>query len=227
MGSPFEFVQVPLDGIPSFCCINCSTQFGVICKLAKGTLNPIIYVIDKNFKEYLSQDSPLGDIAHYWSLPGYRAIDYNPLVVTTQPIPYPPNSPPFKPICLQFRDKDVVWYHVKSLADIQVDDISCLPFVHWCCHSINEDWSGMICPWWNHAGCLRPLAHPSCALTSLPGGSVPWSFQAQGWGSPTCSFQGLRFLVCQKLTNTSFLPWFVWHCSVTLQKFWDQLYAFI
>ena len=35
-GPLLEVVQVPLDGIPSFWCANCTTQFGVICRLAEG-----------------------------------------------------------------------------------------------------------------------------------------------------------------------------------------------
>ena len=30
IGSPFKFVKVPLDGIPSFSHINCATQLGVV-----------------------------------------------------------------------------------------------------------------------------------------------------------------------------------------------------
>jgi len=36
----FRASPVPLDGIPSFCCINWATQLRVICKLAEDTLNP-------------------------------------------------------------------------------------------------------------------------------------------------------------------------------------------
>jgi len=38
-GSFFEVVQVCLDGIPSFWCVICTTQLGVICKLAEGALD--------------------------------------------------------------------------------------------------------------------------------------------------------------------------------------------
>ena len=34
------------------------------------------------------------------------------------------------PSNLQFRNKDVVGYRIKSLVEFQVDDISCLPFIH-------------------------------------------------------------------------------------------------
>jgi len=40
--SLFKPVQNPLNGIPSFCSINCPTQLGVISKLAEDALNPAI-----------------------------------------------------------------------------------------------------------------------------------------------------------------------------------------
>jgi len=44
MGTPFEFVKVPLDGIMAS--LPSAISFGVICKLAESTLDPIVYVID-------------------------------------------------------------------------------------------------------------------------------------------------------------------------------------
>jgi len=83
-----------------------------------------------------SQDRPQWDTIHHQPPPGHRTIDHNPLAVTFQPIPYSPNSPPLKSMSLQFRDK--VRDHDKGLAELQVDDIRCLLFVHQCCHSIME-----------------------------------------------------------------------------------------
>ena len=48
-------VQVPLDGIPSLYCIDCTTQPGVISKLAEDSLDSITYVIDKDVEEYPSK----------------------------------------------------------------------------------------------------------------------------------------------------------------------------
>ena len=76
-------------------------------------------------------DEPLRDTIHDGPPPGHRAIDNSPLATTIQSIPYPSNSPVFKSIYLQLRDKNVVQDHVKGLAQVQVDDISC-PFVHQC-----------------------------------------------------------------------------------------------
>jgi len=39
-GQLLKLVQVPLDGIPSLKCVNCTTQLGVVDKLAEGALNP-------------------------------------------------------------------------------------------------------------------------------------------------------------------------------------------
>ncbi|KAK4829839.1 hypothetical protein QYF61_006849 [Mycteria americana] len=36
--------------IPSFNCINCTSQLGVICKLAESALNPTVYVTDEDIK---------------------------------------------------------------------------------------------------------------------------------------------------------------------------------
>jgi len=57
--SLLQLVQVPLDGIPSFWCVDCSTQLGVICNLAEGALDPTVYVIDNNIKQHWFQQGPL------------------------------------------------------------------------------------------------------------------------------------------------------------------------
>lgn len=53
-GSLFKPIQVSLDGISSFCCISRTTQLDVT-KLAEGTLNPTVSVIDKDVEEHLTQ----------------------------------------------------------------------------------------------------------------------------------------------------------------------------
>ena len=64
-GPSFKFIKIPLDGIPSFCSINHTTQLGVINKLAEGALNPIISVTDKDDdKDHQSQNGTLWDTAY-------------------------------------------------------------------------------------------------------------------------------------------------------------------
>jgi len=91
-----RFTQVPLDGIQSFWCVSCSTQLGVVCKLAEGALDLAIQVIDENVKQLRSQYGPLRDTTHHCCPLGRRAVDHYPLAVTFQPIPWPLNSPPIK-----------------------------------------------------------------------------------------------------------------------------------
>ena len=85
------------------------------------------------------QDRPLGNTTHHQSLPGHGAIDHNPhnpLAVSIQLTLYPLNSPAFKSISLQFRDKEAVQDRVKGLAQVQEDDSVCPSFVHQCHHNI-------------------------------------------------------------------------------------------
>ena len=64
MGPLLQPVQVPLDGFPSFQCIDCTTQLGVICKLAEGALDAIyviVYVIIMSLMKMLKSTSPKTD----------------------------------------------------------------------------------------------------------------------------------------------------------------------
>ncbi|KAK4826723.1 LOW QUALITY PROTEIN: hypothetical protein QYF61_010976 [Mycteria americana] len=115
-GPLLQLVQVALDDIPSFWRVSCTTQLGVICKLAEGALNITVNVIDENIQQHWSQYGPLR---------GTTPVDCYPLGATIQPIPYPLNSPPIKSISLQFREKDVVGDRVKGFTEVQIDDIHC------------------------------------------------------------------------------------------------------
>ncbi|KAK4827791.1 hypothetical protein QYF61_021744 [Mycteria americana] len=57
--------QVPLDDILSFRCVNCTTQLGVVCKLAEGALNLTVNVIDENIERHWSQYGPLRDTTRH------------------------------------------------------------------------------------------------------------------------------------------------------------------
>jgi len=45
-GPLLELVRVPLDGVPSFWCVNCTTQLGVDNELIESTLNPTVCIVD-------------------------------------------------------------------------------------------------------------------------------------------------------------------------------------
>jgi len=52
-GPLLKLVQVSLAGIPSFWCVNCTTQLGVICKLAEGALD-----LTKSLMKMLNSTGP-------------------------------------------------------------------------------------------------------------------------------------------------------------------------
>ncbi|KAJ7413989.1 hypothetical protein WISP_87148 [Willisornis vidua] len=54
-----KLVQVPLGGIPSLSHVSRTTQFGVIRKLAVGTFDSTVSVINDHTKQHWSQDRPL------------------------------------------------------------------------------------------------------------------------------------------------------------------------
>jgi len=96
-----QLVQVPLDGIPSFWHVNCTTQLGVICKLAEGALD-----LTMSLMKILNSTGPSmdpRDTTCHRRPSGHRAVDHYPLAATIQPIPCPLNSPPIKPVSPHFR----------------------------------------------------------------------------------------------------------------------------
>jgi len=87
-----------------------------ISKLAVSPLSPTVNKVDKDVEEHPSHDGPLRDTTCDQSPAEHTTIDNNPLAMTIQLILYPSNSPAFKYISLQFRDKDVAQDHVRALS---------------------------------------------------------------------------------------------------------------
>ena len=127
---PVQPVKVPLNGIPSLQHINHTTQLGVVGRLAEGSLIPTVHVADKDIEQHRPQYRPLRHTTHHWSPPGHRAVDCNSLCASIEPVPYPMSGPSVKSMSFQFRDKDIMWDSVECLAQVQVDDVSCPPFVY-------------------------------------------------------------------------------------------------
>ncbi|PKU37611.1 rna-directed dna polymerase from mobile element jockey-like [Limosa lapponica baueri] len=66
-GSPLKPFKVPLDGTPSLQRVDCSTQLGVVGKLAEVALNPNSHVTNKDVRQYWSQYRPLRNTTHHCS----------------------------------------------------------------------------------------------------------------------------------------------------------------
>ncbi|KAK4831375.1 hypothetical protein QYF61_017506 [Mycteria americana] len=56
LGPSMQPVQIPLQSLPPLQQINTSTQFGVICKLSEGALDPLVQIIDKDVKQNWPQN---------------------------------------------------------------------------------------------------------------------------------------------------------------------------
>ncbi|GAB0205260.1 hypothetical protein GRJ2_002991600 [Grus japonensis] len=138
IGPPLNPVRVPLDGIPSLQCVSCTTQLGVVGKLAEGALSPTVHVTDKDVEQCRSQYQLLRNATCHWSPLGYQAVDGNSLSATIQPFPYPLSGLSIKSMSLQFRDKDVMRDSVKCLAQVQVDDVCHSSLIHQCCNLMVE-----------------------------------------------------------------------------------------
>jgi len=55
-----EPVQCPLDGVPSFCCMNCTTQLGVISNLLRVRSIPLSMLLIKILKSTGPKMNPWG-----------------------------------------------------------------------------------------------------------------------------------------------------------------------
>jgi len=158
-------VQIPSNGILSFCHINCTIQLSVIRGFAEGALPRSLTTMLKNSDPSSeSLDIPLiTDLrleikpltTTLWLQPSNKSKpalfcsfvpkDIFP-VDLIQPIPCPLNSLLFRSITFQSRDKNVMWDHLKGLAEVQVDYIMifcCLlmPSLH---HRTPEDLTRLI-----------------------------------------------------------------------------------
>lgn len=96
MGPIFKLFQVPLVGNSSFCCIKCLVSSANFLRVHSSVLSSSLIKI-------LKSTLPEMDPTHHWSPPVSKAIDHNTMAVTVQPILYPPNSPPFKSVNVQYE----------------------------------------------------------------------------------------------------------------------------
>ncbi|KAK4827202.1 hypothetical protein QYF61_015230 [Mycteria americana] len=64
-GPTLKPVKIPLDGIPSLQHVDCTTQLGVVSKLAEGALNPTAHATNKDVIQCWSQSRPLRNATHF------------------------------------------------------------------------------------------------------------------------------------------------------------------
>lgn len=64
-------------------CVDCTTQLGIVSKLAEGAVDSTVHVTNKGVQQLWYQCLSLQNTAHYWSPLGHQAVDHNSLNVTT------------------------------------------------------------------------------------------------------------------------------------------------
>lgn len=129
--SPFlQPVKVPLDGSKTLWCIGCSSQFGVISKLAESPLCPIIQMINEDVKEDQFQYQPLRYTASYWPPAQLHATGCHPLGPSIQPVFNPLGCLLIQPISHKLVYEYLTGDIVKSFSEVQVDSIDCSPLIY-------------------------------------------------------------------------------------------------
>lgn len=85
---------------PPFSTFDCTTQLGVIARLAEGALDPTVHVTDEGAKQHWAQHGLPKNTSHGHGA-NFLSTEWS--------------------LSFRFRDKDVVWDSVKYFAQVQVD----------------------------------------------------------------------------------------------------------
>jgi len=78
-------VKVPLDGSTTLWCINRSSKFGLICKLAEGTICLVIQIINEEFEHDCSTIDPCGTLLVTGLQTRLCATENHPLGLAVEP----------------------------------------------------------------------------------------------------------------------------------------------
>ena len=130
-------VQVSLNGSTAFWTISQSPQFCIISKLAEGTLCPFIQVIDEGEQDR-AEYWPVGNPASYRPPTRLCAADGSPLSSAVHSVLNPPHRPLIQSTLPELPNEGFMEGTVKSLAEVELDNIHCLPLIYWAGHAIIE-----------------------------------------------------------------------------------------
>ncbi|KAK4824968.1 hypothetical protein QYF61_021755 [Mycteria americana] len=88
--------------------IDTPAQFGVICKLTEGALDPFVQIIDKDIKQNWPQHRALGNTTCDRPPTGVNSIHHHSLGPAIQPVLYPAKSTPVQAMSSQFLQENAV-----------------------------------------------------------------------------------------------------------------------
>ncbi|KAK4828028.1 hypothetical protein QYF61_022805 [Mycteria americana] len=108
-----------LQSLPTLKQINTPAQLGVVCKLTKGALDPLVQIIDEVFKQNWPQHRALGNTTCDRLPTGFNSIHHNSLGPAIQPVFYPAKNMPIQAMSSQFLQENAVGDSVKGFTKVQ------------------------------------------------------------------------------------------------------------
>ncbi|RMC21926.1 hypothetical protein DUI87_02797 [Hirundo rustica rustica] len=122
--------QISLKSHPTFQQIDTRSQLTVICKFTDERFNTHIHVINKNIEQNWPQHRSLRDTTGDWPPAGCSTIHHHSLGPAIQPVPNPAKSAPVQAMGCQIIQECAVGDSVKSLAEVQIDNIHSPSCIH-------------------------------------------------------------------------------------------------
>ncbi|RMC09674.1 hypothetical protein DUI87_13460 [Hirundo rustica rustica] len=122
--------QVSLQTPPTFQQIDTCSQLTVICKFTNERLNTFIHVINKNIEQDWPQHRLLRDTTSDWPSTGCSTIHHHSLGLAIQTVLNPAKSAPVKAVGCQLFQEYAVGDSVQGLAEVQIDNIHSLSYIH-------------------------------------------------------------------------------------------------
>ncbi|RMC22033.1 hypothetical protein DUI87_02904 [Hirundo rustica rustica] len=125
-----QLFQISLQSHPTFQQIDKHSQLSVIRKFTNQRFNTHIHAINKNIEQNWPQHRPLRDTTGDWPPAGCSTIHHHSLGLAIQTVPNPAKSAPVQAMGCQLIQECAVGDSVKSLAEIQIDNIHSTSCIH-------------------------------------------------------------------------------------------------
>ncbi|RMC19037.1 hypothetical protein DUI87_03641 [Hirundo rustica rustica] len=131
-----QLAQISLQSHPIFQQIDRRSQLSVVCKFTNERFNTHIHIINKNIEQNWPQQRPLRDTTGAWPPAGCSTIHHHSLGPAIQPVPNPAKSAPVQATDCQLFQECAVGDSVKSLAEVQIDNIHSPSCIHQAGHLV-------------------------------------------------------------------------------------------
>ncbi|RMC20709.1 hypothetical protein DUI87_01561 [Hirundo rustica rustica] len=125
-----QLFQVSLQSHPTFQQIDTRSQLSVIHKLTNERFNTLFHAINKNIEQNWPQHRSLRDTTGDWPPAGCSTVHHHSLGPAIQPVHNSAKSAPVQAMGCQLIQEYAVGDSVKSLAEVQIDNIHSPSCIH-------------------------------------------------------------------------------------------------